>query len=601
MAIAARFRVDPKLAVLLGESYRSSEYALKELIDNAWDADATNVRVTLPDPLSGTPVIVEDDGTGMTEAEVRRDYLAIANSRQNRKGDQTVSLHRTVKGRKGIGKFAGLVVADTMIIETRCRGTMTRLIIRKEDLAVGNILVPADSSKIGAEADLESIDLPVEVASCALDLHGTRVTLHGLSQAFDPPSAERFKPILMLEYGRQTDFTIAVNGESVSVEDIPGTTFYYEDALPTAGTLRLRFTISTGKRALRQSGIAIRIADKVVAKPTVFGLDNDEEIPLKLLKKLYGELNANGLIDSVTGDWGDIVETRAYSLVGGWASVHIKSALSQVFANEIQLARARLAQQISRRLSQLPEHRRPFAEQRIERVLTSLYGEKEDRVEAVVAVALDAIEFDDYYAVVQAVDDASSEDVATFANALNEFGLVDMALMAEQARRRLEFLNRLNALISNPSTRECDMHAALEHNLWVLGPEYSLLASNRTLRRIVEEYTTSKYKGKRATERPDLLLLSSVTGSHVLIEFKRPALNVTREHEAQAITYRDELVTKFTGGVDIVLIGRGWAPQSDRTFVANGLTVTSYVAVVSKARIQLDWLLGELATEQHEP
>lgn len=53
MAQTARFRVDPKLAALLGEGYRSSEYALKELIDNAWDADVTELRFTLPDPRGG--------------------------------------------------------------------------------------------------------------------------------------------------------------------------------------------------------------------------------------------------------------------------------------------------------------------------------------------------------------------------------------------------------------------------------------------------------------------------------------------------------------------------------------------------------------------
>ena len=40
MTQAAHFRVDPRLASLLGESYRSTEQAIKELIDNAWDADA---------------------------------------------------------------------------------------------------------------------------------------------------------------------------------------------------------------------------------------------------------------------------------------------------------------------------------------------------------------------------------------------------------------------------------------------------------------------------------------------------------------------------------------------------------------------------------
>lgn len=74
----ARFRVDPRLASLLGEGYRSSELALKELIDNAWDADATAVGITLPDSMSTDPIIVEDDGSGMTEKEIREGYLNVA-------------------------------------------------------------------------------------------------------------------------------------------------------------------------------------------------------------------------------------------------------------------------------------------------------------------------------------------------------------------------------------------------------------------------------------------------------------------------------------------------------------------------------------------
>jgi len=45
------FRVDPRIAEILGESYRSSEQALKELVDNAWDAAATRVEIKLPDPM----------------------------------------------------------------------------------------------------------------------------------------------------------------------------------------------------------------------------------------------------------------------------------------------------------------------------------------------------------------------------------------------------------------------------------------------------------------------------------------------------------------------------------------------------------------------
>ncbi len=75
----ANFRVDPRLASLLGESYRSTEHALRELVDNAWDADAKNVHISLPQPITDFPIVVTDDGSGMTEAEVRRHYLMIAN------------------------------------------------------------------------------------------------------------------------------------------------------------------------------------------------------------------------------------------------------------------------------------------------------------------------------------------------------------------------------------------------------------------------------------------------------------------------------------------------------------------------------------------
>ncbi len=42
---------------------------------------------------------------------------------------------RKVKGRKGIGKFSGLMVASRMTLETHFNGTKTTLIINKEALA----------------------------------------------------------------------------------------------------------------------------------------------------------------------------------------------------------------------------------------------------------------------------------------------------------------------------------------------------------------------------------------------------------------------------------------------------------------------------------
>lgn len=82
MAESLNFGVDPKLAALLGSSYNSTEKAIKELVDNAWDADAEEVLITLPDQMSSDPIIVSDNGAGMTVQELRNDYLKVARDRR---------------------------------------------------------------------------------------------------------------------------------------------------------------------------------------------------------------------------------------------------------------------------------------------------------------------------------------------------------------------------------------------------------------------------------------------------------------------------------------------------------------------------------------
>jgi hypothetical protein len=55
---SAKFKVDPQLAKILGESYSSVEAAIKELIDNCYDADASQVKVTFPDPFDHSNILI---------------------------------------------------------------------------------------------------------------------------------------------------------------------------------------------------------------------------------------------------------------------------------------------------------------------------------------------------------------------------------------------------------------------------------------------------------------------------------------------------------------------------------------------------------------
>jgi hypothetical protein len=434
MAHTARFQVDARLGALLGETYRSSEQALKELVDNAWDAEATEVRITLPAPMSADPIVVADNGTGMTDRELRDEYLFVANDRSTRRGSRTPQRNRLVKGRKGIGKFAGLMAASVMTIDTRARGLSSCVVINREELRT-------------PQRDLEKIPLQLQTRACGIEEHGTTITLSQLNQKLEFPRVDRLKAVLMLEYGRHAEFALYVNREAVDLADIPGTTFEYSEELPHAGPVRLRFTVAEGKKPLKQSGIVVRVGGKVIGRPTCFGLEDDAEIPEKLLRKVYGEADADALVDDVTADWGAIVEnSRGHKVLGAWIAARLKEILSKEFSREVALAKARHQLEINRALEKLPEHRRPIAQRRVERMLKKLYGNAElteERIATAVSVSLDAIEYDDYWFVIEAVDAARDRDVTAFAEAIGEFGLVDMAVIGTQAHRRLQLMDRL--------------------------------------------------------------------------------------------------------------------------------------------------------------
>ena len=588
VARAARFKVDPRLASLLGESYRSSEHAIRELVNNAWDADAEHVWITLPGEMTTGPIVVEDDCTGMTEPEVRDEYLVVANDRRTRKGERTPGKKRRVKGRKGIGKFAGLIAADTMTLETAARGKLTRLTVRKDDL-------------LHADADLEAIDLPVEVAACEAERHGTTITLADLNQKLAFPSADTLRRLLVLEYGRQSDFDVRVDGESVAIDDIPGSTFAEEIDIPDLGKVNIKFTVSQDKKPLKQSGIAIRVGGKLVGRPSTLGLEDDEELPSKLLKRIYGEIEADGLDPYVTCDWGAIIEnSKPFKQVTAWAANEVGKAVRSTYKNEVSLQKARLQREAKRRLASLPENRRKLAEEAIDRVLRRLYLENEERINVVVSLMLDAFERDEYWIVLQKIDESTRADVAQLADVLGEFGLADLAVVGHQARHRLAFLDELDRLAANPDTIEAQMHTAIERNLWVLGTEYALVASNKSLARLLKDWADKEFQSKRAKKRPDLFLAYDMRQQYLLIEFKRPSHSINRDDEAQAIKYRDDLSQHVGGPIDIIVMGGKRSHRMSPQYGADRVTVATYTDLIAQARAQLAWLLSQLGASQRD-
>ena len=580
----AHFSVDPRLATILGDNYSSSERALRELIDNAWDAEAKAVRITLPSPLTDDPIVIADDGNGMKEQELRQEYLNIASPRTSRKGDRTPNLNRVVKGRRGVGKFSGLILADEMEVVTKAHGIQTTILISKTAL-------------MAAGKDIEQVPLPVTVEPCQPESRGTTVTLRNLNLRLNFPQPDKLREILAYDYGRETGIDLFINGEKVSRHDIQGETFTKEYTLPNGSKATATYTVSDKPVAGRNAGIILRAGEKAIGKPHHWGLEHEEQLTDRLRNRVVGEVKVESEAIELTAAGGDVIESdKGLEYLTKAIQEDVKASLTQVHTKEVNLAKGRWTQLMKRRLESVPEHRRDIVEERLEKLISRSYqeGEKEERITVLINLALDALEMDEYWTVCREVEAAEKSDVFIFAKALDKFGLTDLAFIGQQAERRRTFLDNLDKLAADTTTSEAQMHTALQHNLWIFGNEYSLMASNRQLQTIVKDFSNKIYKAKDDSDRPDLLLAANVENRHLLVEFKRPALTVGRAAESQAVIYADTLSSQLGINLDILIVGGQVDSKLQSEYSGKRTKFLAYCSVISTACTQLEWLLRQL-------
>ncbi|MBB3915580.1 ATP-binding protein [Rhizobium fabae] len=103
----------------------SPRLAVFELVKNAYDADASEVKVSLLDVHSENPKIrVKDDGTGMSLETIRDIWLVPAHDHRGlqRKARQRTAKARLPLGEKGLGRFAVHKLGDRIRMVTRASG-----------------------------------------------------------------------------------------------------------------------------------------------------------------------------------------------------------------------------------------------------------------------------------------------------------------------------------------------------------------------------------------------------------------------------------------------------------------------------------------------
>ncbi|MDR2510857.1 MAG: ATP-binding protein, partial [Bacteroidales bacterium] len=192
---------DDYLIRSLGGIVSQPETALTELVANAWDAGATEVKIFIPSERNQL-LMVEDNGVGMSKDEFHNRWMKLRYNRIKHQGKKVlfpigVEGTRFAYGRNGVGRHGLLCFNDNeyKIQTTKDGKTLTLTVttqIRGEPIAI---------------TDEEEID----VENMA---HGTKLEVIVQQNL---PNIERIRDIIAAKFLHDPQFRIEINKESLQL------------------------------------------------------------------------------------------------------------------------------------------------------------------------------------------------------------------------------------------------------------------------------------------------------------------------------------------------------------------------------------------------
>ncbi len=276
--------VDKSHVVTIGEKlYGESVELIREFVNNAYDADAAEVKVQIDD----CSIVIRDNGSGM-DLEGLRQYFNIG-SQEKITRNKSEKFNRDRIGQFGIGKFAALTAAKTFEVDTQKNDFHARVTFDKE----------------AWQTSQESWELPLTILPVDPERgNGTTVTLTRLTKKFDISHVERrlIESVPVMD----PDFDVILNGISLLPKRFQGHQVPILEGTPYGMIHGELVILPASSASTLDLGIDVKVK-KVTIKRELFGMETWG----KAMTRLRGEIHADFL--PVTSDRsGFIVDSEEY-------------------------------------------------------------------------------------------------------------------------------------------------------------------------------------------------------------------------------------------------------------------------------------------------
>lgn len=313
--------------ITIGERlYGEAMELLRELVSNAYDADATEVRITLtPEAVS-----VEDNGSGM-DLDGLRQYFTIG-SPEKRLRRRSPIFGRDRIGEFGIGKFASLAAASGFEVGTK-RGAFAATV---------------RFDKAAWEQTGDSWQLPLRIEpSDPTQPDGTRVILRGLTRPFDPTEVEQ----RLIETIPLTapEFAVCLNGRRLTRRPLTGHHLPFIEGTPY-GTIHGELVVVPASFANpAQAGIACRVK-QVLVKRLFFGIERWGPVAARMVGEAHADFLP--LASDRTDFIQDAPEYLAFRTVMEQVVARLKPAVEQLLDQRERGQTSRVLNDVLERIRQ---------------------------------------------------------------------------------------------------------------------------------------------------------------------------------------------------------------------------------------------------------
>jgi hypothetical protein len=260
--------VDKSHLITIGERlYSESIELIRELVNNAYDADATEVEIKMTDE----SIEVKDNGTGMNREGLKQ-YFNIGSPEKIVK-NKSPMLHRDLIGQFGIGKFASLSACECFEVYTQR----------------GNFAAKVTFDKMEWEKEGDQWNLPLEILPPDRERgDGTTVTLLRLKREFEPEEVVR--KIVEGTPLKVQNFVVRLNGLRITPRSLSGHRIPFlegTDFGPVHGEIII---LPSSTASPEELGIEVKVK-QVTIKREFFGLEHWG----KLASRIRGEVHADFL------------------------------------------------------------------------------------------------------------------------------------------------------------------------------------------------------------------------------------------------------------------------------------------------------------------